>query len=270
MRRIALATVFALPALGSAQSLVSAYDFNGTLDPYFAANSHVGSLEHRTGGNPTSAFGPTNYTVQTVGSVTKQVATVPAPSFFRALHGMGKNGGGDYVNKYSILIDMKVNGNPPWASLYSSSWDNASDGESFLRWDGNSYSVGISGVYAGTISANAWHRIVITFDGGATGNMTYYVDGSQVNQVAALDTSVDGRWSLYCWDDPDAEDHLDLFGDNDGDNLDGWVSQAAFYSEVLSPNYVGSLGGPGNPVPEPATLAALSLGALALARRRKK
>jgi hypothetical protein len=253
-------TLLALAAVGATgQGPVSAYDFRDTLNPYIDANPpHVFPLEHRTGGSPTTPYGPTLYTDATVGSTQKRVAILDAPQFFRALHGMNKNGGGGYVNLYSIVLDVKVESPTigEFDSLFNTNADNANDGDSFIRWDDNGSGspvgrIGISGVYAGDITPNEWHRIVVTVDctanGGANTVLTYFVDGVQVNQVDVV-SGLDGRWAAYSWDDPDFEDNIDLFGDDDGDNMSGYASLAVFFDRVLDANAVTSLGPVGTEV----------------------
>lgn len=276
MKRLGLLACASVPAwaLGTA-GVVSVYDFDNTLNPYFAANAHVGALSHRTGGAPTSPYGGTSFVSDIVGSTTKQVVNVPSPTFFDTPHGIGANGGGSYVNQYSILMDVKVDSShPAWCSLFSTAADNSNDGDSFLRWNGNDYSIGTVGSYGGSFIADKWYRIIITVDASSVGGHTllkYYKDGVLAHSVDTTSSGLDGRWTLYSWDDGDPDsDSIDVFGDNSGDNFAGRASLLAFFDGVVDDNVARSFGGPGSPVPEPSALLGLGIGIVALLKRRNR
>lgn len=251
-----------------AQLTVSAYDFNETLNPFIAANANVGAAEFRTGGTPTSGGTPT-YLDATVGAVNKKVLQVGSGTLVRVLHGVGSNGGGFYVNQYSILMDVQFNqSSEGWASLFNTALDNANDGDSFVQWG---VGIGISGNYGGSVPNNAWTRLVMTVDNQAAGTtIRYYVDGGLVHTASGIGGGIDGRWTLYSHDDGDSDaDTVDILADNDGDNTPALLSQLAFFDGILDEGDVVNLGPVGSVVPEPATFVALAIGALALRRRQK-
>ena len=120
-----------------------------------------------------------------------------------ARHGLGANGGGSYLNDYTLVIDARFPELGDWISLYqTNSCQNGdgstdplacgNDGDWFLRGDG---AIGISGNYGGSITENRWHRLALVVD-SSTGTYTSYIDGVEVQQNAAAVT-VDGRFSLY-------------------------------------------------------------------------
>ena len=95
-----------------------------------------------------------------------------------------------------------------------------------------SLSIGISGNYTGTVTPDAWHRIVFVFD-ETYATLKKYIDGTLVG-TQTLD-GLDGRWTL----DPFAL----LFGDNDGDNQPGYANSIQFRNGILTDAEVTALGG---------------------------
>ncbi|MEQ1821574.1 MAG: hypothetical protein ABL949_03605, partial [Fimbriimonadaceae bacterium] len=81
-------------------------------------------------------------------------------------HGMGPNGGSaEYVNKYTILMDVKITSAGDWVSIFNTNATNSNDGDLFIR---NSDSkLGISGSYAGLFTRNEWNRLAVTVDSTA-------------------------------------------------------------------------------------------------------
>lgn len=248
----------AIATASFAQIPVSAFDLDGTLSPLIDKSAgYVFNLDFRQNGNPTTSIGSPNYVMDTVGSKTKMVAEFEIDKFFRAWHGMEGNGGGFYVNQYTILLDVyfeKDSSNPfGWASLFNTTADNQNDGDSFIRWDGFDGtdvfgSIGISSIYWPMLYANRWNRIVIAVSCGATTGRTfldYYINGVFVGQTNASG-GVDGRWALYSHDEGDpTSDAVDILADNDLEQTRGKVSMIAFYDRVLTTDEAWAFGGPG-------------------------
>ncbi len=158
-------------------------------------------------------------------------------------HGAAPNGGGSYVNQYTLIYDVYY---PPasdgtWRSLLQTDLSNSSDGDLFVNPDNG---IGISSIYNGNVTAGAWHRLAFAIDltGTETGTATTpviakFIDGVKVgNQTTGLDAGMDGRWSL----DPTAL----LFADNDGDVAEAYVSSVQFSNGRQPDGYIEALGGP--------------------------
>jgi hypothetical protein len=280
MKSPAFLALALVPSFASA-GLTSAFDFSGTLNPSFD-NGHSGPLSHLNGGANPTAVGSSTFVTETVGPTTKEVLNFAKGDTLFALHGIASNdahaNGGVYVNNYTIVMDLKFDGQSAntYTSLFNTSAKNDNDGDSFLLWgSGNTASVGIQGTYGGSITPTDWHRMAIAVDIFPDGTeLTYYVDGVQVSQRVDRPGGqpTDGRFALYSYNDGDsASDGLFILGDEDGDNGSGQISYLAFYDSTLTASEVRDLGSAGQTraVPEPASFMALGVGALALLRRRR-
>jgi hypothetical protein len=178
------------------------------------------------------------------------------------------NGGGDYVNQYTVAIDYcQTSGLTSWNSLFQTSWGGQdSDGDLFTDGAGH-IGIGAVGYSTLTYDASTWHRIVWSID--TTSFFDVYVDGVQFLHGGA--TGLDGRFSLYT-------DRFNLFADNDWEDQWGLVGTVATWGRALTAAEVagmgGWIGGAATPtpliIPEPATMTLVALGGLALLRRNRK
>lgn len=182
-----------------------------------------------------------------------------------ATHGIAPNGGGSFVNQYSIVADIftPVDSRSSWRTLYQTNTGNTNDGEYFIRNDNDALGVGVIGYSSNPIDETVWTRFVLTVDLTQDGDdFVAYLDGS-LFFTHPNDQSVDGRFSL----DPSVL----FFTDNDGDDAPLQVGALALYDGVLSPADVSRLGVAGTAIiPEPSTSSLLGLLSLALAIRRNR
>jgi hypothetical protein len=155
---------------------------------------------------------------------------------YTMFHRAAPNGGGDYVNQYTLIFDVYYppTSNSKWRSLWQTATGNGNDGDLFVS-TGNG--LGISSVYDGVVSAGAWHRIAAAFDLTGPGSpvLTKFIDGVKVGQQT-LNDGMDGRWAL----DPSAL----VFADNDGDVAEAFVSSIQFSNGRRPDAFLESLGGP--------------------------
>ena len=178
--------------------------------------------------------------------------------------GAAPNGGGTYINQYTMVWDILLPSLPSYASFFNSSDANSNDGDFFLRQDGG---IGISGNYDGAITANTWHRVAASFD-LTTSTLSKYIDGAWAD-TQTLSSGVDGRWALFSVNDPDRG--VLLLADEDGETGVGYINSFYFIDRAMTSDEVAALGGPNaaGVVPEPGTFALIGLGLVALATSRR-
>lgn len=207
----------------------------------------------------------TIFTTATIGGSAAGVmnfpATTPTQGYIMT-HGIAPNGGGSYVNQYTLIMDIMypAASSGEYRSLWQTSPGNGNDGDLFVN-PGNG--IGISSSYQGAILADTWHRVAFVFDLTlATDRLKKYIDGTLVG-MQNLSDGVDGRWAL----DPTAL----VFTDEDGETMPGYVNSLQINDAALSASDIAWMGGAtaaGIPVvPEPASGLLLGLGLVALAGR---
>ena len=156
---------------------------------------------------------------------------------YQAFHGAAPNGGGSYVNQYTLAYDLYYpsSADLSWRSLWQTDLSDNSDGDLFISTgDG----IGISSVYDGVVTPDTWHRIALAIDLTGPGSpvLTKFIDGVKVgNQTTGL-SGRDGRFSL----DPAAL----FFADNDGDQNETYVSSLQFSNGRRPDAFLAALGGP--------------------------
>ncbi len=186
-------------------------------------------------------------------------AAAPANQFI-ATHGIAPNGGGAFVNQYSILVDLftPAASRSAWRAIMQTSSSNADDGDYFIRNSDDALGVGALTYSANPIDETRWNRLVVTFDLGNA--VTTYLNGSLFHTHNA--STVDGRFAL--------NPTVLFFSDEDGENASLNVGSLAIFNGALTPSEVSALGQAGAAVPEPSgTLLSLTA-LLGLAARRRR
>jgi hypothetical protein len=182
----------------------------------------------------TTSFGIPNINGQPAKVMRLNPSTSPWGGY-KMFHGQAPNGGGTNVNQYTLIYDLYF-ASSTWRSLLQTEVANTTDGELFINPTGG---LGISGFYDGNVTAGAWHRIALAVDLSGPGQapvLTKFIDGVKVgNQTGGLSVP-DDRFSLG----PLAL----LFGDNDGDIADTYVSSVQFSNGRRPDAFLVALGGP--------------------------
>jgi YVTN family beta-propeller protein len=166
---------------------------------------------------------------------------------YRLRHGARANGGGGFVNQYTLLLDVRFPqaSHDRWRALVQTDPFNREGNDAdFYVGDGTTApfanGVGIEDQYHGPLSPEAWHRLALVVDlAGPKGRqLTKYVDGVGVG-AQSLSDGVDGRYALG--------PTLLLFttGEGPGDrSRPGWVNSIQFVDGWLPEPAVAALGAP--------------------------
>lgn len=154
--------------------------------------------------------------------------------------GVPANGGGIYVNNYTLIFDINI---PVLAftPLFNTNETHANDADFYVGDDG---SVGIGAIgysSGGLIQPGAWHRVAFVRNASA-GFTKYYIDGVEV--FSGVAGAIDGRFSLYT----DAQLGTDLLIYGEGD-ASGNYTNPSYLSSLLFADFaidgpsVAALGG---------------------------
>jgi len=154
-------------------------------------------------------------------------------SYYKMQHQIPANGGGTFVNEYTLQYDFNVPNIGVWHSFFQTSVSNTNDGDFFINPSG---SIGVAAVGYSSYSTNPneWYRLVISVKNGS--HFTCYLDG-QLLMIGNIQ-DIDGRFSL--------ENLLLIFADDDGEDADIFCSELAIWDQELNTEQVAELGGFGH------------------------
>ena len=151
-------------------------------------------------------------------------------SYYNVAHGIEPNGGGNMVNEFSLVLDVKIPELGHWYCFYQTDLSNTNDGECFINPSGN---VGVGDTYYTeyALIPNEWYRIGISVKNGELYN--YYIDGNKELKGRAGD--IDGRFAL--------DTALLLFADNNSEDYTIDVADVKLFSKALNDSEMLALGG---------------------------
>ncbi len=154
---------------------------------------------------------------------------------FLANHGVKPNGGGTFVNQYTLIYDIYLTGvGGGWVSL--ANFDKSGDGDVFWRRNDGGLGQGGGGYEPDDpevkVNREEWHRVILTFD-LAAGKYDKYVDG--VYHSSQANAGLDGRQA--------ARPAIWLFNDNDGENGEVVVSAIQIRDGYMTDSEAAALGG---------------------------
>lgn len=177
----------------------------------------------------------------------EQAARIGPGSHYRAAHGIAPNGGGEKVNQYSVLMDLRTTLEHRFYALLQTDPANARDNICEIMNRERNVGIGATGYSrVRVIAPHTWFRLVIVVD-NAAGRFDIYRDGERVLQ--GVGQPLDGDFAL-------AEEVIFL-GDDDGDDNTIDAARIAIFAEALDTAAVEALEGayprcPGLAPPEPA------------------
>lgn len=183
--------------------------------------------------------------------------TEPGNGYLASFTDSGPNGGGSYINQFTMIFDVLLPGSLGWFPFFNTNPSNGNDADFYAQSNG---SIGIAAIGyspAGVITANSWYRVAFAADLVA-GTVKYYING---NPVFTGSASLDGRHSLYS--NLDSGPDLLLF--NEGETAGTYthavyLSSFAFTDRTLSAAEILALGAPvarGIFVPPPPVTASI-------------
>jgi len=214
------------------------WEFNDDL------SASTGQVDLEPVGHPGAPGAPSvTYETQSIGGADATAARLSDGTALIVRHGTPANGGGDFVNDYTLVMDVNFPAVGEWMSLYQTNGniplDGGNDGDWFVNPDGG---IGIGGNYGGTLEANTWYRLALVVN-SATGNYRSYIDGTMVQENAGA-VAVDGRFGLYTA--ASEPNFFFLFADETGPSEMGEVliNSACFLARPLNSAELCTLGGP--------------------------
>jgi hypothetical protein len=171
------------------------------------------------------------------------------------------NGGGAYINQYTMIFDVLLPAPINWLPFFNTSPSNASgnDADFYVAPDGSLGIFAIGYSATGIIGANTWYRVAFAAD-LAAGTVTYYLNGTPAFSGNA---AIDGRHAIFS--NADSGHDLVLFNEGDTSGVYThivYLSSFSFTDRTMSAAEIVALGGPkarGILVPAPSITLAVSL-----------
>jgi len=117
-------------------------------------------------------------------------------SYFTVPHNIGANGGGDYVNNYTLLLDISGSATEfaEWLTVFNNKAGNSGDGVLWINGDGKIGFAELGGYSTVELMPDVWTRVVISAELGES--FKVYFDGELAFE-ATKNIGVDGMMSLY-------------------------------------------------------------------------
>ncbi|MEA1972019.1 MAG: fibronectin type III domain-containing protein [Candidatus Cloacimonadota bacterium] len=170
--------------------------------------------------------------------------TIGAGSYYECFHDIAANGGStEWVNDFTIVIDVKIPQLNQWYCFYQTSYTNSNDGDWFIRPNGT-IGVGDTGYSNLSIDSNEWYRLAISVSLG--NHYDYYLDGQLLHEGGAQ--SFDGRFAIYSSEN---ENTVLFFADNNGEDNEFDIAKISLYDTDLSATEIAELGGYGHEIESP-------------------
>jgi hypothetical protein len=188
----------------------------------------------------------TTFGISAIGGTPTNVMQFPkAPDEFGGYGvpvGASANGGGNYVNQYTIILDVLFTNAPAAGktfTLFHTDLDldlGSGGGEFFIN---SSSAIGYSGggTAGGNVTPNAWHRIAIAVDlTNAASGLSIGIDGTIVVQDAPAPAGLDSNFAI--------SSSVTLFDDQNTNSETGYIASLQFNDLRLPDGLITALGAP--------------------------
>jgi hypothetical protein len=162
-----------------------------------------------------------------------KAARIGPGSYYKMEHGIAPNGGGSYVNEFTLQMDLRVAELGIWRALFQTNTTNGNDADCFINVDGQ-IGVGSTGYSTYKVIPTEWYRLMVSVKNGEF--FRYYLDGQLL--LEGTSQAIDGRYGL--------ENLLLLCADDDGDDGLIDIAEAAIWNSALTSVDILSLGGYGH------------------------
>ncbi len=147
-------------------------------------------------------------------------------SYYKCKHNIQPNGGGDSVNRYTLMFDFKILSLTKWHTFFQTDTNNLNDGECFIRPGGGSnpgrIGTATTGYSSDSVLPNKWYRLMISVNLG--NYYRYYLNGQLI--LEGNNQDIDDRFAL--------NPYFLLFADNnqEDDTID--IASVAVFDTCLS------------------------------------
>ncbi|WP_430816747.1 metallophosphoesterase [Carboxylicivirga sp. RSCT41] len=172
-------------------------------------------------GKQQSIAGPTN---------DNRAVRIGPGSYYIVKHNLRPKANESYVNTYSILFDLRINGIENWHSLLQTNTENDEDAELYIRYPQGTFGYSATKYSYTKVGINVWYRLIMVVDNGT--EYSLYLDGKKI--LSGKVQEVDSNYSL--------RPELLLFVDNK--NQDDWIdiAQVSLYNKALTEKDIEAIG----------------------------
>ena len=154
--------------------------------------------------------------------------------------GASANGGGSYVNQYTVIMDVLLTNTPAAGTtitLFHTDLDLGSGGGEFFINSSGAIGYSGGGLTAGNVTPNAWHRIAIAVDlTNAASGLSIGIDGTIVAADAPAPAGLDSNFAIASL--------LTLFDDPNTNSATGYLASLQFNDARLPDGLITALGAP--------------------------
>lgn len=157
-------------------------------------------------------------------------ARIGLGSHYKATHGIAPNGGGELVNQYTLVLDIRTDLAERFTAILQTDPANELDNVCEMMSKERAIGIGATGYSrVDAIPVGVWCRVAIVVD-NAAGVYDIHVDGERV--LHGMGQPLDGRYALH--------PEVLFFADDDGDDNPLEVALIALFDKALDDAALGA------------------------------